>query len=80
MYTKTKKHLKVKNKFPKYRLVNQKSKGYKGLYKKLFTLLNKDSIFGECFEESMSYDGEDVIIETTWEYEGQLPKGIIRIN
>tara|TARA_R110000787_G_scaffold241001_1_gene347235 strand:- start:137 stop:352 length:216 start_codon:yes stop_codon:yes gene_type:complete len=67
--------------FAKYRLVNQKSKGYKGLYKKLFTILNKDSIFGECFEESISYDGEDVIIETTWGDELEtLPKGIIRIN
>ncbi len=67
--------------FAKYRLVNQKKKGYKGLYKKLFTILNKDSIFSECFEESMSYDGEDVIVETTWGDELEsLPKGIIRIN
>ena len=67
--------------FAKYRLVNQKSKGYKGLYKKLFTILNNDSIFSECFEESMSYDGNDVIVETTWGDELEtLPKGIIRIN
>tara|TARA_R100001369_G_C3322075_1_gene169119 strand:- start:3038 stop:3247 length:210 start_codon:yes stop_codon:yes gene_type:complete len=63
-----------------YRLVNQKNKGYKGLYAKLFRLLNKDSIFAECFEESMSYDGNDVIIITTWAYEGILPKGIIQLN
>ena len=61
----------------KYRLKNQKSKGYKGLYKKLFSLLNKDSIFGECFEEKGTYfDGEDMIITTTWGLECDLPKGI----
>jgi len=71
----------MKNTFAKYRLVNQKSKGYKANYKKLFAILNKDSLFSECFEESMSYDGEDVIIETTWGDElDVLPKGIIRLN
>ena len=71
----------MKNSFAKYRLVNQKSKGYKGLYKKLFTILNKDSIFAECYEESMSFDGNDVIIETTWgDTLDSLPKGIIKID
>jgi len=71
----------MKNSFAKYRLVNQKSKGYTGLYKKLFTILNKDSIFGECFEESMSFDGNDMIVETTWADESDvLPKGIIKID
>ncbi len=68
------------NNFPTYRLINQKPKGYKGLYKKLFTMLNKDSIFAECYEESMTFDGNDMIIETTWALEGELPKGIIKIN
>jgi hypothetical protein len=71
----------MKNTFAKYKLVNQKSKGYKGNYKKLFAILNKDSLFAECYEESMLYDGEDVIIETTWGDElDVLPKGIIRLN
>ena len=71
----------MKNTFAKYRLVNQKSKGYKGNYKKLFAILNKDSLFAECYEESMSYDGEDVIIVTTWGDElDVLPKGIIRLD
>jgi hypothetical protein len=69
------------NTFATYRLVNQKSKGYKGLYKRLFNILNKDSMFVECYEESMSFDGEDIIVETTWGDELEvLPKGIIRIN
>ena len=63
-----------------YRLVGQKNKGYKGLYAKLFRLLNKDCIFAECFEESMVFDGDDVIITTTWAYAGTLPKGIIELN
>lgn len=67
--------------FSKYRLVNQKPKGYKGLYKKLFNILNKDSIFAECYEESMIFDGQDVIVETTWgDTLDALPKGIIRID
>ena len=67
--------------FATYKLVNQKSKGYKGLYKRLFTILNGDSIFAECFEESMSFDGEDMIVVTTWGDElDALPKGIIRID
>jgi len=71
----------MKNTFATYRLVNQKSKGYKGLYKKLFNILNKDSMFVECYEESMSFDGEDMIVETTWGDELEvLPKGIIKIN
>lgn len=71
----------MKNNFATYRLVNQKSKGYKGLYKRLFNILNKDSMFIECFEESMTFEGEDMIIETTWGDElDTLPKGIIRIN
>tara|TARA_R110000744_G_scaffold40126_1_gene91029 strand:- start:339 stop:551 length:213 start_codon:yes stop_codon:yes gene_type:complete len=60
-----------------YRLKNQKAKGYKGLYKKLFTLLNKDSIFAECFEEDGTYFiGNDMIIKTTWGLDCELPKGI----
>lgn len=71
----------MKNTFVTYRLLNQKSKGYKGLYKRLFNILNKDSIFVECYEESMSFDGEDIIVETTWGDDLEvLPKGIIRIN
>ena len=69
------------NNFATYRLVNQKSKGYKGLYKRLFNILNKDSMFAECFEESMTFDGEDMIVQTTWGDElDTLPKGIVRIN
>ena len=71
----------MKNTFATYRLVNQKSKGYKGLYKRLFNILNKDSIFVECYEESMLFDGEDIIVEATWGDDLEvLPKGIIRIN
>ena len=71
----------MENNFAKYRLVNQKSKGYKGLYKKLFTIMNKDSIFAECYEESKSFDGDDMIVETTWSDELEtLPKGIIKIK
>ena len=36
--------------FGKYRLVNQKQNGYNGLYKKLFSILEKDCIFTECNE------------------------------
>jgi len=69
------------NTFAKYKLVNQKSKGYKGLYKRLFTILNRDSIFAECYEEYHSFDGEDMIVVTTWGDElDTLPKGIIRID
>lgn len=69
------------NTFVTYRLVNQKSKGYKGLYKRLFAILNRDSIFAECYEESHSFDGEDMIVETTWGDDlDVLPKGIIRID
>tara|TARA_R100000935_G_scaffold1162_3_gene3758 strand:- start:1194 stop:1397 length:204 start_codon:yes stop_codon:yes gene_type:complete len=64
----------------RYRLVNQASKDYKRLYAKLFKLLNKDSIFTECFEESYKVDGDDIIIETTWSVEGELPNGIIELN
>ena len=71
----------MKNNFATYRLVNQKSKAYNGPYKKLFKILNKDSVFGECYEESMTFEGEDMIVETTWgDEEETLPKGIIRIN
>jgi hypothetical protein len=38
-------------------------------------------MFVECYEESMSFDGEDMIVETTWGDELEvLPKGIIKIN
>ena len=64
--------------FATYRLVNQKGKGYKGLYKKLFNLLNKDCIFTECYQENEdTFDGDDMIVKTTWRYEGKLPKGIV---
>lgn len=63
-----------------YRLKNQKSKGYKGLYSKLFRLLNKDSVFVECYEEDFYYDGEDMIVVCTWGLECELPKGITEIN
>jgi hypothetical protein len=66
--------------FPTYRLKNQKGKGYKGLYKKLFDILDEDSIFIECAEEESYFDGEDMIILTTWSTQKQLPKGIERIN
>ena len=69
--------------FAKYRLVNQKSKGYKGLYERLFKILNKGCIFSECYDEleETIYDGEDMIVVTTWgDEEDKLPKGIIRID
>lgn len=67
--------------FSTYRLINQKDKGYSGLYKKLFTLLNKDSVFSECYQENENeFDGNDMIVKTTWRHEGDLPKGIIEIN
>jgi hypothetical protein len=59
-----------------YRLKNQKGKGYNGLYKKLFNLLNKDCIFSECYDEKSWFEGNDMIVITTWEIEGELPKGI----
>jgi len=62
--------------FSKFRLINQKNKGYNGLYKKLFTILNKDSIFAECYEEDSYFDGNDMIITTTWGTFEKLPKGI----
>tara|TARA_R110000787_G_scaffold285452_1_gene401044 strand:- start:205 stop:681 length:477 start_codon:yes stop_codon:yes gene_type:complete len=64
------------NSFVTYRLKNQKAKGYKGLYAKLFRLLNKDSIFGECYEEFHSFDGDDMIVTSTWGLECECPKGI----
>jgi hypothetical protein len=69
------------NNFPIYRLVNQKDKGFGGLYKRLFSILEKDSIFVECAEELSWFEGNDMIVVTTWaDYENNLPKGIIRIN
>ena len=68
------------NTFVTYRLINQKSSGYKGLYAKLFRLLNKDSLFAECFEEKYSFDGDDMIVTCTWGLEGDLPKGIVEID
>ena len=71
----------MSNTFATYKLVNQKSKGYKGLYKRLFTILNRDSIFAECFEESHWFVGEDMFVVTTWGDDlDTLPKGIIRID
>ena len=69
-----------KNSFVTYRLKNQKGKGYNGLYKKLFTLLNKDSIFSECYEEYSYYDGNDMIVTCSWGLEGELPKGITEVD
>ena len=66
--------------FAKYRLVNQKLNGYKGLYKKLFSILDKDSIFIQCAEEDLFFDGNDMIITTTWGTSEGLPKGIEIIN
>lgn len=68
--------------FGKYRLVNQKQNGYKGLYKKLFSILEKDCIFTECNEEESFFDGNDMIITTTWKHEDsdKLPKGIIVLH
>jgi len=66
--------------FAKYRLVNQKLNGYNGLYKKLFTILDKDSIFVECAEEDSYFEGNDMIITTTWGTYENLPKGIERLD
>lgn len=62
--------------FHTYRLKNQKGKGYKSLYAKLFIELNKNSIFSECFEEDSWFEGEDMIVVVTWKLETELPKGI----
>jgi len=67
------------NTFVTYRLKNQKGKGYKGLYSKLFRLLNKDSIFVECYEESHSFDGNDMIVVCSWGLECEEPKGITEL-
>lgn len=68
--------------FGKYRLVNQKQNGYKGLYQKLFSILEKDCIFIECNEEESFFDGNDMIITTTWQHQecDKLPKGIIVLH
>jgi hypothetical protein len=66
--------------FTKYRLINQKLNGYNGLYKKLFSILDKDSIFVECAEEDSFFDGNDMIITTTWGTYEDLPKGIERLD
>ena len=67
--------------FATYRLVNQKGKGYNSLYKRLFQILDKDCIFTECCEEKSWFEGNDMIVVTTWGDEGsKLPKGIVRIN
>ena len=67
---------------PKYRLVNQRKNGYTGNYKKLFDILDRDSVFIECAEESLEWDGDDMIIETSWSHKpsDKLPKGIIHLN
>lgn len=64
----------------KFRLINQKDKGYNGLYKKLFAILDKDSIFVECAEEDSFFVGNDMIITTTWGTNDLLPKGIEKLN
>jgi hypothetical protein len=69
----------MKSTFAKFRLINQKNKGYNGLYKKLFAILEEDSIFIECAEEESYYDGNDLIITTTWGTFKNLPKGIERL-
>ena len=66
--------------FAKFKLVNQKLNGYNGLYKKLFTILDKDSIFVECAEEDSYFEGNDMIITTTWGTSEKLPKGIERLD
>jgi hypothetical protein len=66
--------------FAKFRLTNQKLNGYKGLYKKLFLILDADSIFVECAEEESYFEGNDMIITTTWGTNKNLPKGITMIN
>jgi len=66
---------------PTYRLINQKGKGYDALYKRLFQILERDCIFTECFEEDSWFDGNDMIVVTTWDEQGyNLPKGIVRID
>jgi hypothetical protein len=47
------------NSFAIYRLVNQKDKGFGGLYKRLFSILEKDSIFVECAEELSWFEGNE---------------------
>ena len=64
----------------KFRLINQKGKGYKGLYKKLFDILDKDSIFIECAEEDSYFEENDMIVITTWTTNEILPKGIQKLN
>jgi len=66
--------------FAKFRLINQKPNGYKGLYQKLFSILDKDSAFIECAEEDSYFEGNDMIITTTWGTFEKLPKGIEIIN
>jgi hypothetical protein len=66
--------------FAKFKLTNQKNKGYNGLYKKLFSILEKDSIFIECAEEDSYFEGNDMIITTTWGTNEALPKGIEKLN
>jgi hypothetical protein len=68
------------NSFVTYRLTNQKGKGYKALYAKLFKLLNKSSMFSECFEESSYFEGDDMIVVCSWGLECECPKGITEIN
>lgn len=70
----------MKTTFAKFKLTNQKDKGYNGLYKKLFAILEKDSIFIECAEEDSYFEGNDMIITTTWGTNESLPKGIERLN
>lgn len=64
----------------KYKLINQKGKGYNGLYKKLFDILDKDSIFIECAEEDSYFVGNDMIVITTWSTHYELPKGIEKLD
>lgn len=68
--------------FCRYRLINQKPKGFGGLYKKLFRILEKDCVFSECFDEGHTFDGNDMIVTTTWGVDNvdDLPKGIIQID
>lgn len=66
--------------FSKFRLKNQKGKGYGALYEKLFDILNRDSIFVECAEEDHYFEGNDMIVFTTWGTTEKLPKGIELIN
>ncbi len=65
-----------------YRLKNQKSKGFGSLYKRLFRILEKDCIFSECYDEGHYFDGEDMIITTTWGVDNvdDLPTGITQLN